>query len=69
MFIIMFSQNVWLALACLIPIVVGFVCQFAVMIKILKSGGLKENFDALKKSVLLPSVRSRDALYQIFTLR
>lgn len=49
MFIIMFSQNVWLALACLIPIVVGFVCQFAVMIKILKSGGLKENFDALEK--------------------
>lgn len=49
MFIIMFSQNVWLALACLIPIVVGFACQFAVMIKILKSGGLKENFDALEK--------------------
>lgn len=49
MFIIMFSQNVWLALACMIPIVVGFVCQFAVMIKILKSGGLKENFDALEK--------------------
>lgn len=49
MFIIMFSQNVWLALACLIPIAVGFVCQFAVMIKILKSGGLKENFDALEK--------------------
>lgn len=49
MFIIMFLQNVWLALACLLPIVVGFVCQFAVMIKILKSGGLKENFDALEK--------------------
>lgn len=49
MFIIMFSQNVWPALACLIPIVVGFVCQFAVMVKILKSGGLKENFDALEK--------------------
>ena len=49
MFIIMFSQNIWLALACLIPIVIGFACQFAVMIKILKSGGLKENFDALEK--------------------
>ena len=49
MFIIMFSQNVWLALACLIPIVVGFACQFAVMIKILKSGGLEKNFDALEK--------------------
>nr|WP_076776918.1 ABC transporter ATP-binding protein [Lachnoclostridium phocaeense] len=49
MFIIMFSQNVWLAFSCLLPIVVGFVCQFAVMIKILKSGGLEENFDALEK--------------------
>lgn len=49
MFLIMFSQNVWLALACLIPIAVGFGCQLAVMIKILKSGGLKENFDALEK--------------------
>lgn len=49
MFIIMFSQNVWLALACLFPIVVGFVCQFAVMIRILKSGGLEKNFDALEK--------------------
>ena len=49
LFIIMFSQNVWLAFSCLIPIVVGFVCQFAVMIKILKSGGLEENFDALEK--------------------
>lgn len=38
MFIIMFSQNFWLALACLIPILVGFVCQFAMMIKILKIG-------------------------------
>ena len=59
MFIIMFSQNVWLAFSCLLPIVVGFVCQFAVMIKILKSGGLKENFDALEKSVLLPSSTSK----------
>lgn len=49
MFIIMFSQNVWLALACLIPIAVGFICQLVVMLKILKSGGLKENFDALEK--------------------
>lgn len=49
LFIIMFSQNVWLALACLIPIIVGFACQLAVMIKIMKSGGVKENFDALEK--------------------
>ena len=49
MFITMFSQNIYLALACLIPIVAGFACQFAVMVKILKSGGLKENLDALEK--------------------
>ncbi len=49
LFIIMFSQNVWLALACLIPIIVGFACQLAVMIRIMKSGGIKENFDALEK--------------------
>ena len=65
MFIIMFSQNVWLAFSCLLPIVVGFVCQFAVMIKILKSGGLKENFDALEKNqFFFHPVRPRDALYQ-----
>lgn len=49
LFIIMFSQNVWLALACLIPIIVGFACQLAVMIRIMKSGGVKEKFDALEK--------------------
>lgn len=49
LFVIMFSQNTWLALACLLPIVVGFGCQLVVMLKILKSGGLKENFDALEK--------------------
>lgn len=49
LFIIMFSQNVWLALACLVPIIVGFACQLAVMIRIMKSGGVKENFDALEK--------------------
>lgn len=49
MFVIMFMQNVWLALACLMPIIVGFVCQFTVMIKIMKSGGVQQNFDALEK--------------------
>ena len=49
LFITMFSLNGWLALACLVPIIVGFGCQFAVMIKILKSGGVKENFDALER--------------------
>lgn len=49
LFITMFSLNGWLALACLVPIIVGFGCQFAVMIKIMKSGGVKENFDALER--------------------
>ncbi|MDO5344646.1 MAG: ABC transporter ATP-binding protein [Lachnospiraceae bacterium] len=49
MFIVMFTENVWLALACLIPLAVGFVCQFTVMIKIMKSGGVQQNFDALEK--------------------
>lgn len=49
MFVVMFMENVWLAFACLIPIVVGFACQFAVMIKIMKSGGVQQNFDALEK--------------------
>ena len=48
-FIIMFSENIKLAFACLLPIVLGFVCQFAVLIKVMKSGGVKENFDALEK--------------------
>lgn len=48
-FIIMFSPNIKLAFACLLPIVLGFVCQFAVLIKVMKSGGVKENFDALEK--------------------
>lgn len=48
LFIIMFTLNVWLAFACLIPIVVGFACQLFTMIKIMKSGGIKENFDALE---------------------
>lgn len=49
LFVTMFSLNGWLALACLVPIIVGFGCQLAVMIKIMKSGGVKENFDALER--------------------
>lgn len=49
LFVIMFSQNVWLAFACLLPVMVGFICQLTVMIKIMKSGGVKDNFDALEK--------------------
>lgn len=48
-FVVMFIENIWLAFACLIPIVVGFVCQLTVMIKIMKSGGVQQNFDALEK--------------------
>ena len=49
MFAVMFMENIWLAFACLIPIVAGFVFQFAVMIKIMKNGGVEQNFDALEK--------------------
>ena len=31
MVIIMFRLNVWLALACIIPIIVGFTAQFSMM--------------------------------------
>lgn len=48
LFGVMVSFNVWMALACLIPIMVGFSCQFAVMYKLMKSGALKDNFDALE---------------------
>ena len=49
-FIIMVFQNIKLTFACLLLIVFGFVCQFAVLIKVMKSSGVKENFDTLKKS-------------------
>lgn len=48
LFIMMFSLNIGLAFACLIPIVIGFGCQLYTMIKIMKRGGIKENFDALE---------------------
>ena len=31
MVIIMFRLNVWLALACIIPIIIGFTAQFSMM--------------------------------------
>lgn len=49
LFIVMFSMNVGLAFGCLIPIVAGFGCQFIVMIRLMKSGAVKENFDALER--------------------
>lgn len=48
LFVTMFFLNVWMALACMVPIAAGFLFQFAVMMKIMKNGGLKENFDALE---------------------
>ncbi|MDD3361768.1 MAG: ABC transporter ATP-binding protein [Hespellia sp.] len=48
LFIMMFSLNGWMALACLLTIVIGFACQLIVMLKIMKSGGVKANFDALE---------------------
>lgn len=49
MFIIMFRCHALLAAVCLFPVIAGFVCQFAVLIKIMKSGGVKKNFDALER--------------------
>lgn len=48
LFIAMAAVNFWLALACLLPIAVGFGCQLAVMVKLMKDGAVKENFDALE---------------------
>lgn len=48
LFIVMSVLNFYMALACLLPIIVGFVCQFATMIKLMKNGAVKENFDALE---------------------
>lgn len=48
LFLIMLVSDFWLALACILPIVVGFICQFSTMLKLMKSGAVKENFDALE---------------------
>lgn len=45
---VMAVSNIWMALACLLPIAIGFGCQFATMMKLMKSGAIKENFDALE---------------------
>lgn len=49
MFIIMFRYHALLAAVCLFPVTAGFVCQFAVLIKVMKSGGVQKNFDALER--------------------
>ncbi|MNM55632.1 putative multidrug export ATP-binding/permease protein [compost metagenome] len=46
--IIMFSLNVWFALACTIPMVVGFAAQYSMMAGEKAKKGLKEYFDALE---------------------
>lgn len=46
--VVMFSFNAWLALACLLPIIVGVVIQLAMMLKIMKTDAIKQNFDALE---------------------
>lgn len=48
LFIAMAVTNLWLAFACLLPIIIGFGCQFAVLMKMMKSGAIKDNFDALE---------------------
>lgn len=44
----MFSLDVWLALACIVPMVLGFAAQFSMMAGKKAKVGLKEYFDALE---------------------
>ncbi|MGM0711964.1 ABC transporter ATP-binding protein [Brevibacillus parabrevis] len=44
----MFSLDVWLALACIVPMVLGFAAQFSMMAGKKAKAGLKEYFDALE---------------------
>lgn len=48
MAIAMFSFNVWLALACFIPILIGFSLQYSMMAGKKAKEGMKEYFDALE---------------------
>lgn len=48
MVVIMFSLNPWLALACIIPIIIGFVTQFSMMFGKKAQEGLSEYYDALE---------------------
>ncbi|WP_412899267.1 ABC transporter ATP-binding protein [Bacillus sp. 1P02SD] len=48
MAIAMFSFNVWLALACIIPILIGFGFQYSMMAGKKAKEGMKEYFDALE---------------------
>lgn len=44
----MFSLNIWLALACVIPMLIGFAAQYSMMAGKKARQGLKEYFDALE---------------------
>lgn len=44
----MFSLNIWFALACVIPMVLGFAAQYSMMAGQKAKAGLKEYFDALE---------------------
>lgn len=48
MVIVMFGLNVWLALASIIPIIVGFAVQFSMMFGSKAQEGLKEYYDTLE---------------------
>jgi len=46
--VIMFGLNPWLALACIIPIIIGFTAQFSMMFGKKAQEGLSEYYDALE---------------------
>ena len=48
MVVIMFGLNPWLALACIIPIIIGFTAQFSMMFGKKAQEGLGEYYDALE---------------------
>lgn len=48
MIVVMFSLNAWLALAAIVPILVGFAAQFSMMFGKKAQVGLKEYYDALE---------------------
>lgn len=48
MVVAMFNLNAWLALSCIIPIIIGFVVQFSMMFGKKAQEGLKEFYDALE---------------------
>ena len=48
MVVIMFGLNPWMALACIIPIIIGFTAQFSMMFGKKAQEGLSEYYDALE---------------------